>query len=479
MKRSLITWLLIAAAALIGIIAAGFWINGQQDDITIKETVLYGNKATAEGVEFTYKNAWRQKLNWTTDYTIGEKPHIRSTFKLAHLNKRYSGEAVQFTANSKLNGNVTRPSGIYMRNHTLGKKLLEDTASRTKPGETHMERVLLKDYFDTIPLEAFITGQLSSGSTINSIADKNDRDVYFRIDVPDDMTVEISLTKDKKGNITEYEILDFLDFTGISSATKEGVYLAVSRATYLSAEPGKIKRMGYAELGETSDLPLGKYNGVHYIPFIGDDNLKNSLVPDWKHAKRSFAGTKESRFIALSESPDARDLFILSAQGKKLFLTVMDKGTSAEKQTLRLYDKGEYTENAIFLYDENAVLVLGSDHTFSLLTKEDGKYRRSFAGALGKYMPDAYLSSFEDYTMDFDRETGDLALGAVNHSEYIDSDLGIDYIDSSTALIAVFRSGKMTYAGRYQIAAKNSPHYELISFGIKAPLTVLLPKSGS
>lgn len=83
MKKTIATAFMVFSLALLSFIAIYSYINQQQNQVTIDETVLFGDVKAAEGLTFTTSacDSRSRKLFWKTEHVISEQPKTVTQFQ--------------------------------------------------------------------------------------------------------------------------------------------------------------------------------------------------------------------------------------------------------------------------------------------------------------------------------------------------------------------------------------------------------------
>ena len=81
MKRILILFTLIFTVSISLLCTFSIIINNEKDTVTITENVLYGNKSYAVGLKITSRSHYKNRLYWTSEYTVSKKPEINTVYE--------------------------------------------------------------------------------------------------------------------------------------------------------------------------------------------------------------------------------------------------------------------------------------------------------------------------------------------------------------------------------------------------------------
>ena len=219
-KYIIITALLFfLAAALLPV--TYFQIDGMQDQVEVKETTLAGDASNAAGITLQNK-VFNRSLLWDMTYEIDsqEKPAVRF-HRVSHGG--YSSEPVpksQAGFSSDLYGGSSSSGSVESLIDVSAKPFVYDVAERTKKGKTRRETHLLREYCEYFPARFFLDMEGVH------VAPPDAPESYFKLPIPEDYKVRISVTKNSRGDISAYSIDNAED--GLYS---ESSAAAISRST--------------------------------------------------------------------------------------------------------------------------------------------------------------------------------------------------------------------------------------------------------
>lgn len=228
MKKYLFTGGLLAALAVAMVLGAQAWITDMQDDVTYKETVLFGNKTWAKDITVDSKiQSVHKNLHWDIRFKIGgakgKVTDSKANFSLKNMSYRkdydlyIDEDQFGYSTYTETDGSVDLPGKEPLRS------MVNAVAAKTEPEKTGTEVLQLSDYCSTLPLNIFYSGNnLSSYVNQDLSAEK-----YFSIPVSDDYQVTVSVTKNRKGKLKGYSISDYSACVeNVSATAKEGCYVA-------------------------------------------------------------------------------------------------------------------------------------------------------------------------------------------------------------------------------------------------------------
>ena len=364
MKRSL-TALCLAAALTLGTLAgAHLWVNAARDRLALRETVLAGDSAAAAGVTAAYR-LWDADghLSWKTAFTPGGTPETVFRFDPERQEPDMSWA---FQPYGELNYSL---SSIGIQSYTglvlpeSGEEPVVAVAygvqERTSPGETRTETVPMDGYSPYYPL--LFSGRWQGLSDSFDSSSNGYLSHYFRIPVPPEQTIEVSVTKDDSGAVTAVSAQFSQDMPALwsgSAVCPEGIYLVAGAPT--------------ADGTDALECPDGP--GVHFIPCREDDCPWFDLS-----GLRLFYPAEHALGLRLGE---AGRLLLYTREEGKLALTVLDRETGEALERLELLEMGE-EETLLDPIDSGPLhLAVLSGGAFCLVQEEEGRAVPVLTGSL-------------------------------------------------------------------------------------------------
>ena len=187
-------------------------INKEKDTVTIKENVIYGDKAQAYGLSVTSNLHYDNHLFWSTVYTVSNAPRINTEYSFYHQAQYRNSEThpgITVSSKPSYGCNFKKPAEEQSGLAKAYKELFDMTA----PGEDKRAVIQLNKYYEYYPISVFfdipdvyfsgndpdnLTGDHVGGEKY--VHDKFAK--YFRIPIPDTEKVEIYVAKDITGNIS-------------------------------------------------------------------------------------------------------------------------------------------------------------------------------------------------------------------------------------------------------------------------------------
>ena len=390
MRKSLIITLLLLLLSLGGIYAAHAGVNINKDEVVLDETILYGDKVTAEGLVIDIDTHCNNHLFWNTVYELGIEPQINTDFRFSQKQEYQQHERIYYGVEFGISdsGGFSASAGIDLDNdsHFIGsyfysmKDLYKDVASRTGAGQTHRESLYFKDYYDFYPLVASLDLPDYHWDMRQEIGERDQaqddgsepfiqaiRD-YFRIPVLDDHRLEVSIAKNDEGLITEIDTSPIGD-SGVSLWTTS---LVTDDACYFTFN-------NQAQNGELLDLSLIPDGyGLYRLPLTkaaeGEKNSRISL----EQMEMVYALDPQVHITELKLTEDESKLLLMTREDEAYYLTTLNAVTAQELQKLKVIDCDEDVYLWSF-YSDRFIVGFVSDGRLTVIEATDsGEYRGVF-----------------------------------------------------------------------------------------------------
>ncbi len=460
MRKSLVLTLLLLILAVGSFSYIHASVDRSKDAITIDETVLYGDKAFAEGIVINLSTQCNNRLFWDTRYTVGEEPQITTafTFSQTQLEPKRSRPIFKISLDGMFSswgaGGSNFDSGA--ENFPLP---VRDVAARTKPGENRTEIVYVKDYYEFYPIAVdfeWPSGFAVNQDTLNLFAD------FFKIPVHPEHQLAITVEKSAVGNayqINVSPIQDLLHYSHVASVTTDShTFFIFSCYT------------NDGQLLDTSHIPGGY--GIYRFPRHSESGVHVLTADELQTAFPIDA--QRQRAIALKTSKDKSKLLLVTEEDAAYMLTVIDAVTMEELQKLRIMDADIEPDSwhpslrDLHVYDGFIVAVIG-DNRFALLTlNAAGDYEVQFEASFDQVEGLEYIFSSQS-AMDYSGEK--LVVAAFQHGYFQPRNYCSFYL-------AVYNNAGLAYAGHYQHSLDKSqiPNYNLMCRPVEGvPLRVIWP----
>ena len=385
---------LLLALSLAVLAEAGRWVNSAREQVELRQTVLFGDAAAAEGLTASWRVQSQRRLFWELKADLGgPEPEAEVSFRLApgmefsqaaetSMYLHYAGYAYSISNNTEAQSDLETAYGDLLLRPAL------DVAGRTGRGEKRTERVALGDYYETMPLQLSLqteTGYYSSGEAGD---DKEFLADLFRAPVPEGAELEITVQKSgdlvKRVESTVVEQMEVTDSGTTIRYDLEAPYLGAfsDRRVYLLLEEAD---------GEVRPHRGRDGAGIYVLPFDEGEEVPMSNRSYWE-LDRSEAGLlcpaeDWGEPLALTLSADQEKLLLLTWAEGELILHVYDAAGGRLLQRLALPGTEDgaasWERNLPVVYPSEGFLLVGAfNGDFCLLEESDAGYVPAVSGCL-------------------------------------------------------------------------------------------------
>ena len=385
---ALVAVLLIASVGIF--CAVGAAVNKDKDTVVITENILYGDKSAAEGITIKNQSRYDRHLFWDTTYTIGEPAKCDTEFwfsavELRRNNPRNHMEIalnIDIAYGCDFNTPAEEQPGI--------ERAYKELYDAAKPGEELKRIIRLKDYYEYYPIgiEIDLPDTYWHGfahENLNWTEEHNDYkyawnafNEFFKIPVPEDMIMEISISKGYNSN----------QATGIGSSfvDKDSYYMSTV-STYSDDKCFFTinNRTNDGKFVDTSLIPGGY--GIYAFSYGGEAKKKYKTGIDADSLKMVYKLDEEAVVEHLSMNTERTKLLLFTNDGKELVFTVIDVATMTALQKLSLgagdlYEIREYgAEHELYEgreFGSFIVLYLRGNKICLLVVNKEGEYEQKF-----------------------------------------------------------------------------------------------------
>ena len=393
MKRTLI-FLLVLLLTAAGLLTAGAgYLTSTEDDITLTHNLIAGDPAAAEGVTLTLPAGDQgSQTCWETTVDLGaEELAPKTEFTFYPKGKTWENDpqprvdiytgSINFSMSStggidfsEYDGALTEdPGRLY--DATMMVLPAADVAERTENGETRTETVRLADYYDYYPMtvELYLPDQEGRSHVYATWAECQALTDYFGLRVPEDLMVEVSVTKDELGQVYNVETNDADNqrfwFDCQTVVVEDGVCLAIAVMS--------------EDMDVSKDLVACRDGfGLYFIPF--SDELKTDYeqgdpVFDLEHVRMFCPLAPGSAPMLLSREAEGQVLLYAREDGA-LKLSVFDTDTWQCVQWETIFPLGEEDAYSLLGSGDGFMVMSGPDNMFRVVEEADGVYTPALSG---------------------------------------------------------------------------------------------------
>ena len=493
MKKTIFVMLALVIIAAGGIAFAHIQIQALGDDVTIKETVLAGDKKAAEGITVTTKTKYREVTSrkdifWETDYTIGDSDEGNQIKSQVAAGKRevYQDDTVRTYLNMDdyyAGGYWTgygdasyEDATVYAGfEDTIPRKMIDDIIEKTPVGGVYEDQIKMNTYVEVYPVELY--GDCLNGDQIMEIAHVEDI-AYFQIPVPDIDVRHVRAEKDVQGNLIEMRIESMYRFClkGSAAAFGNNAYLMLSDMYYWNEEDG---------IKHSYPLPEG-YSGIHRVPLRTDNEESVSYtdgeyptVRAWfKDAELLCSADKLSGAFRMEQGLNPEELLVFREEDGHVYVTVLDTAIKKVKQDLFLLNHNLVEED--FAYDEkvmtdkNHILITFGTNKICAIERTQGGYQVAAADTLEKL---EILTTIDEHSAAFAFDEDKMYFAVLSEKT------GTEFVTGSSYHLLVYEKGKMVFTGFYEnsldYAAELAEDGPTTSAVYEHPITLTLPSAES
>ena len=387
MRKSYLIFVALLLVAVTFLFCGASAINAGRDDITVTQTVLAGEVSAAEGLAVEVRMNENRQLYWITKYDVAEEIHADTEFEFYQSRQQQYGSGPEPSLDFYTGGVGYGISGVIdleqeVQDNTLygiGEQMLLpalDLANRTSAGETRTEQLPLRDYYEYYPVD--LQFDLSMIEDIEEIrlAHKVFINDYFRLPVPENAYVEVTVTKDSAGQVVEVQCNSF------SPVDEFGNPISTADA-YTYSDSVILDDAVYLLLHGTADYTqikggFGLYRiPVRYVTAYGNYSFEPAqLLMEIEKIENVYPiDPSRSEQFRLSKGVSENEVLLFEQSGDRVIVNVLDASTSAVRQELVL--DTDVLPNV--WYHENLV-VLGTtdygkpDGRLQVLVYENGVY---------------------------------------------------------------------------------------------------------
>lgn len=402
--------------SILALAAAVCMAGREKEEVVVTEESVLGDPGAAEGFVLEWKTDWQEQLLWNTRYTIGTEETVTGFSFRAKKAKwsRPAEEKVRLEIYGSWGG-----SGILEPGDAIWPEIALAAAERTEPGERHTERLRFADYYEYYPVEFHVTKNNSIYYYDNSDGEeKNFWTDFFRIPVPEEHILEVTVEKDAEGNCIFINCNSSEGGLGVYAVCAFGETDCYFTFACRTADGESTATEGAYGIFYLSDVTAGRKESVEVVC-----GLEDGVEP-----------------VAMCRREDV--LYLAAVEDGMFGVRVYRlEGEIPVLQQKAAVCRAEETENVHLtrmLPAQGGLLLVWSDSSFAFVEEKDGQYRLFCRNVFPREEdgPQGRVPVFSrESAVCFDGER--LALGA-----YVSwSDVDVDF--------AVYGREEMLYYGIY------------------------------
>ena len=355
MKKMIALVLLLSVLSVSAFFAVGALVSGEQENVTFKENVIYGDRTYANGVNVFMRSHYDNHLFWNTSYTIGDEPKATTDFEFHYT-------AFADPKPKKGRGAILKTDFPYYHSYDdllagepVGLKMAyRELYDETPVGETGTKTVRLQDYYDYYPIGFFTLSLPGVDWMAHNYDDltgmyKNIRDVwdafneFIKIPIPEDLPAfEIELKKIGENHLSTRMLGPYYQIESASAYTSTQCFFSIT-----TDYDGKRV--------DTSQIPGGY--GIYAFSYQNSGNKFYGDGIDTDSLAMVYPLGEAEEVVHMIVSEDETKLLAFTAEQGGFFLTVIDIATMTELQKIFL----DVTTNFEITEHDTCIVLTRSD----------------------------------------------------------------------------------------------------------------------
>lgn len=450
MKKYGIFALLLLVATFCGLGVAYSQVNKLADDVTITETVQYGDKKEVAGLTVTTQSVLSESpLHWETTYTLGEKNALSCNFSYEKKDESKtisSSPDISFFAGPDDDEWWADENGEEVG--CFSEEAVKNVIDKTKASSTYKETVLLNDYmkYYAISLSGDFTDELGIPVYVR---DNGDAGQYFKIPIIENSLWTVKVKKDQYDEPYSVDIIAKkpTQIKTASIANRDAAYLFVTDMTVYDKKQKKSERVPLPE-----DIC-----GLHRIPYSREQAI-GTYYFDFSKAELVLPMEQGKKMYGLELVEDKNELRYFEFDGCKLYYVIMDLTSYKINQRIYLpYTFSDYIEEPALRVMEknngNQMFIALDSNEFCFLVKDSsGTYQLITADTFLRKNPPGWAYPYE--YIDWIYQDDNLIIGAL-YGKSEDS-----FTASCSYQVSSYRKDKLVYLGFYESSLDSAIEYE-------------------
>jgi len=442
--------------ALLVLCTAGFvsvhnTVNADKAAVSIEETLIYGDKSAADGILIDFLNHYKMHMHWSTQYLPGTEPTVYSSFRFTPSEKRRSEPGdprhISFYADSYNFGMSTSSSfDLWDENEMRGQgALFRDVAERTPNGAERTEFLDVRDYYTYVPTDfsinfdgfhytkypqSHLPADYAKYASLDEALPK-----FLKIPIPEEATVEVSVTKDNMGSVKRLSIA-FVSENGFAMRicpvrSDDAIYFTFNS---LAGDGTPIDTSEMAEGYGIYRIPIMHYGEGSGWAALGNE-MKNVFPLDPSINVKNMYITK-----------DGTTIMLMTAEENSFFITVIDIASMKVIQKFKVCNFATgYVQ--LFQYD-NFMLFNVDDSKLVVVETADGELMKVAA----------VIDKNNEVTKNKDFSLGYSTVGADWNGEKLLITVfsrNVSAVESPEFLLYVYDKEKPIFAASYKTSLDN------------------------
>ena len=390
MKRILILFTLIFTVSISLLCTFSIIINNEKDTVTITENVLYGNKSYAVGLKITSRSHYKNRLYWTSEYTVSKKPEINTVYEF------FLSEQSEIRPSPNFYFNVDDDIRFGFDFFTPAEqqeglaRVYKELYDSCKEGERKEKTVYLKDIYEYYPirLDVHLKGVYWSNNDFENLWDDEEGGEkyvttffreFFKIPVLENSAVNISVGKNTNGHSMGSSYGSDSDgdyfFNTKSAVTEDTVFFTIDNKT-------RNKK----QFVDFSLVPGGY--GIYSFNYKNEGGLKYDVGILTDTLKMAYALDPQATVQDLLIANNGKDLILLETKNGNTALTTIDIKTMTKINEVIINNFVAHN-----IRDIGTGFLIISYENFALI---DSNYQLKFTAPMMNYVNESF--NFMDYT---------------------------------------------------------------------------------
>ena len=382
MRKAAILLTVLLALSVGGACVAASGVYEAHDRVALTETVVYGDRAAADGLTVERRTKYSSRIFWDTTCTMDAEQTAETeyTFSASPASETrpatYNGVSLydDLSAGMSFDPDFAEPAtGLEVAYQELFDSI--------GPGEEKSAVIYLKDYLDYYPIyveldfpgtscstdrSVTLDGASAPGTELYAMAKLRD---YFKIPVLEDERISISIGRNVNGKVR----------SSGSGTNADSFYLQTYNVLTDDACYFTINTHNSGGLVvDTGEIPGGY--GIYRLPYEEDrhdESGQKVCGVDVDALEMVYPLDPEIELLSLSVNEEQTRLLLYAEEDGAYVLTVIDLETMDTLQKLKIADR---TENSWWeRYDEGDFTVIRLSEKLALITVTDsGDYVLQF-----------------------------------------------------------------------------------------------------
>ena len=455
MKKAIAILLALVFIAAGGMLFVHNWVDGLGDDVTMKETVLAGDRKAAEGVTVTTSSHYEETpLFWDVKYRIGDENKLET--RVSYDKKRDDSLVLDHVAAIGLSHSDAEYWSSEEEHPQFGypMEMFQEIIDKTPAGGEKYGKVVLADYIDA---RIARVGGYTYHTKPEVEIEGTDGGRYFRFPMTEKSEISVHVVKDEEGEIREISTTPYytyeVDSASVFSADYKETYIAVSDMSRIEEVADGMKTV-------TESVPLEEgICGIHRFPTtVATDSNKHLDVDVNMEDGTLVYPIKQGNLVErLWLSEDGSLLQMITYEEGDIWFTALDSKNYEEKQRMRLFTHGKNMCTGVVVIEEmNSMAIFFDDNHVALFKKGENSWKLEGVDKL--YYGDYISTTFSDNPQDKFAVAFDGSRVAIVDAKPV---------YAGSYYLWIYEEGKCKYAGEYDCSLGEVGYHQTDDAGLR------------